>query len=283
MPHVCGAFDGGVKARRPRRRPRGESRGRPPRPPRRPVCGAPGRHDLRSRAPCSSPLADPCSGGRLASRPEQWAVAGGPSSTTARRRSRARRSRATTGSTRPGSMRSCGRPAARRRSGTEAAGGSERLRRCCSRRDDRQLGLPGQEQQCGNDHRDRCEAGERDQDERSAPGVFPAGRCGDDPALGRPGGGERTWVEALRPRSSSAETPSAAASARSDCQVCGHLVGERIGDTKATPLPAALLDELTHEATSTFTGASTASTASRAARHSDTPSASASRPALEGR
>ncbi len=57
MAHVCGAFDGGVKARRPRRRPRGESRGRPPRPPRRPVCGAPGRHDLRSRAPCSSPLA----------------------------------------------------------------------------------------------------------------------------------------------------------------------------------------------------------------------------------
>ena len=61
------------------------------------------------------------------------------------------------------------------------------------------------------------------------------------------------------------------------------IVGERIRDAETLPFPAALLDKITHTATSILTVASTASTASRAERHSDTPIASAIRPALDGR
>ena len=68
-----------------------------------------------------------------------------------------------------------------------------------------------------------------------------------------------------------------------DLEVDGHLVGNRIRDTKPLPLLAALSDELVHTATSASRPVRTASTASRAARHSDTPAASAASPVREAR
>ena len=109
------------------------------------------------------------------------------------------------------------------------------------------------------------------------------GGAGDDPPLGCPGGSERTRIGGAASEELLGGDAFGLGFPEVGGQVCRHLLGERIGDTEAPPLPAALLDEITHETTSTLTGASTASTASRAARHSDTPIASASRPALEGR
>src|SRR5262249_56656384 len=106
---------------------------------------------------------------------------------------------------------------------------------------------------------------------------------GDDPSLRRPGSGERTRVEGTAPEELLGGDPVGLGVSEIGGEVCRHLVGEGIGNAEASPLPAALLDEIAHEATSILTGASTASTASRAARHSDTPIPSASRPALEGR
>lgn len=54
------------------------------------------------------------------------------------------------------------------------------------------------------------------------------------------------------------------------------------GDAKPFPFSAAFLAELAHRFTSAWTRLSTASTESRAARHSDTPAASARRPSREG-
>ena len=64
-----------------------------------------------------------------------------------------------------------------------------------TRRDECRPGLPGQEQQRCNDQDDRCKGGERHEDERSAAGISSAGRCGDDPSLGSPGGSERTRIK----------------------------------------------------------------------------------------
>ena len=208
-------------------------------------------------------------------------VASGPSSPTAKQRSRARRARATAGSTRPGSMRLCG---GRCRLGPDGPNGGEEGRdRAGPDATTVHLGFPGQEQHRCNDQRDRCKGGERHEDERSAAAASSAGRYGDDPSLGRPGGGERTRIEDTASEELLGRDAFGLGFGEVGGQVGRHLHGEWIGDTEAFPLPAALLDEITHEATSTLTGASTASTASRAARHSDTPSASASRPALEGR
>ena len=68
-----------------------------------------------------------------------------------------------------------------------------------------------------------------------------------------------------------------------DLEVGRHLVRHRIRNAETLPLAAALLDERVHAATSASTGPSTASSASRAARHSATPVASARRPSGEGR
>ena len=64
-------------------------------------------------------------------------------------------------------------------------------------------------------------------------------------------------------------------------QVCGHLVGDGIRDSEPPPLPAALIDELTHGITSALTTPSAPSTASRAACHSLTPASSARSPSGE--
>ncbi len=85
------------------------------------------------------------------------------------------------------------------------------------------------------------------------------------------------------PSTTSGEAPSAAASSRSASQVRRHLVRDRVGHAQALPLATAFLDEIVHAAASVSTGPSTASTASRAARHSDTPAVSARRPSGDAR
>jgi hypothetical protein len=114
-------------------------------------------------------------------------------------------------------------------------------------------------------------------------GVPSAGRYRDDPPFGRPGGSERTRIKGAASEELLGGDAINLGVSEVGGEVCRHLLGERSGDTEALPFPEAPFDEITHEATSTLTGASTASTASRAARHSDTPSASASRPVLDGR
>src|SRR6185437_4953757 len=123
--------------------------------------------------------------------------------------------------------------------------------------------------------------GERDEHERFAV-ASPGGRRGDDVSLGRPRGGERPWVGGARsqillgPHARGLGVPEVGGEL--DC----YLLSDRVGNAEPAPLLPALLDELAHEATSTLTGASTASTASRTARHSSTPAPSATLPALDG-
>src|SRR5262249_60669880 len=110
-----------------------------------------------------------------------------------------------------------------------------------------------------------------------------AGLFGDDPSLRRPGGSEGRRIKRAAPEELLGGDPFGLGLAEVGGQLCRHLLGDRLGDAEAPPLATALLDEVIHVATSILTGASTASTASRAALHSDTPSASANLPLLEGR
>src|SRR5262249_40035484 len=100
---------------------------------------------------------------------------------------------------------------------------------------------------------------------------------------GRPGSSERRRIVDARSEELLGGDAVGLSCSEVGGEVFGHFLGDRIGDSEALPCNSALLDEISHDATSTLTGASTSSTASPAARHSDTPNARASRPALEGR
>lgn len=66
-------------------------------------------------------------------------------------------------------------------------------------------------------------------------------------------------------------------------EVSCHFLGDHIRHPQPPPLAAAFLDEHAHGFTSASTASKTASTASRAARHSLTPMASSRRPSGEAR
>ena len=100
----------------------------------------------------------------------------------------------------------------------------------------------------------------------------------DHAPLGGPGRGERRRVEGAGAEHLLRRGPVRLRLREVDLEVGRHLVGDRIGNAETLPLAAALLDERVHAATSASTGPSTASSASRAARHSATPAASARRP-----
>ena len=102
---------GPVRARAGRRRSRGRPRG--PRRPRRPRTTRSDRRSvpLSTRRGYGLPAPGTC---ESVARPGRWAAGSGPSSTRATQRSRARRSPATAGSTRPGQMRLSGGPAGER-------------------------------------------------------------------------------------------------------------------------------------------------------------------------
>ena len=84
------------------------------------------------------------------------------------------------------------------------------------------------------------------------------GGAGMIPRSVRPGGGERPRIRGHASEVLRGGDAFGLGLFEVGGQVCRHLLGERIGDAKSPPLLATLLNEFTHEATSTLTEASTA-------------------------
>src|SRR5262249_34982927 len=71
---------------------------------------------------------------------------------------------------------------------------------------------------------------------------------------GRPRGGERPRIEDTASEELLGGDAFGLGLREVGSQVSRHLLGKRVGHAQAPPLPAALLDEITHEVTSTLTG-----------------------------